>query len=679
MICRLCLKDFEEIINIFDSHCGQELNVADVIGKHFWFEPRKDDPISTSICKLCWVKVREFHEFYEMVEHVHRHMTERFIVKTESAKGKRRSPLNVNDLINYSSLPSKREPDDEFNELGEVPFNMLIEDTNDEPGKTVAKAAAIALGAEDSRDILSQHNFSQDDYDDVGDSNRCNETYNEDAKFNDTNDTQNSDNDDTFDGEAFMKNILTNKNKEPVKNQNSSNSSSPKADKRRSTRNSNKSQLNNTDSDNGFNTTTDIKRRRGRPKKGELVVKSERCTKQSKEKLNKSEEEQDAYKAKMKEIDDQIAQYMTLHCEVCSSESENFAGLRAHMREAHSIKKGYAKCCNKKFLKRALLLDHIRQHLDPDCYRCEECDRTFADRQSMRNHFLVKHQKDEDKIYECSVCSKKFVRKYLLEQHKMFAHRDRSTTCKSCNRRFNTLEELYEHNKQHCSYGTMCDICAKVIRGPAAFKRHQLEHQGVTMPKVQCDLCGSWHKDKYALNKHKKRHMESKQPHVCDICHKVSPSRSAMLSHKRYVHGTERSYECGVCRKTFKKPIALREHMTTHTGEVLYRCPHCPKTFNSNANMHSHRKKVHPREFEETRKLRKQNAHLIEQPIPTISVLSNAKKETQALLVIGSGQSEESHHVLITTSANDFSDDDDDVTDLSKEKITVLYKNYSIN
>lgn len=78
----------------------------------------------------------------------------------------------------------------------------------------------------------------------------------------------------------------------------------------------------------------------------------------------------------------------------------------------------------------------------------------------------------------------------------------------------------------------MCDICAKVIRGPAAFKRHQLEHQGVQFPKVQCDLCGSWHKDKYALNKHKKRHMESKQPHICDICQKVNVRDLSQLINK---------------------------------------------------------------------------------------------------------------------------------------------------
>lgn len=39
MICRLCLKDLDDMINIFDV-TGLEINMASVVGKHFWFVVR---------------------------------------------------------------------------------------------------------------------------------------------------------------------------------------------------------------------------------------------------------------------------------------------------------------------------------------------------------------------------------------------------------------------------------------------------------------------------------------------------------------------------------------------------------------------------------------------------------------------------------------------------------------
>lgn len=46
--------------------------------------------------------------------------------------------------------------------------------------------------------------------------------------------------------------------------------------------------------------------------------------------------------------------------------------------------------------------------------------------------------------------------------------------------------------------------------------------------------------------------------------------------------------------------FSFQEHMTLHTGEAyLYTCTFCSKTFRSSANMYAHRKRNHPREYEE--------------------------------------------------------------------------------
>lgn len=41
--------------------------------------------------------------------------------------------------------------------------------------------------------------------------------------------------------------------------------------------------------------------------------------------------------------------------------------------------------------------------------------------------------------------------------------------------------------------------------------------------------------------------------------------------------------------------------MAVHTGEDLYKCRYCTKTFKSNANMHAHRKKAHFKEWKNDR------------------------------------------------------------------------------
>lgn len=100
------------------------------------------------------------------------------------------------------------------------------------------------------------------------------------------------------------------------------------------------------------------------------------------------------------------------------------------------------------------------------------------------------------------------------------------------------------------------------------------------------------------------RHADAENVHKCEICGKQAPTRGALRSHQKYVHFSDKAFKCCICEKAFKKSISLKEHMSLHTGQSLYTCPYCPKQFNSGANMHSHKKKVHRELWEEEKSKR---------------------------------------------------------------------------
>lgn len=180
----------------------------------------------------------------------------------------------------------------------------------------------------------------------------------------------------------------------------------------------------------------------------------EKKRKLSKSSLSRAEKKVQRKRCRSKEYDTKISSYMRLLCELCNEEVPTFSALQQHFLSVHS-QKGYMVCCNKKLYKRVLLVDHINRHINPEYFkynnvifvyftvllffrycRCKDCNKTFSDKQCLRNHILIMHQPDEDKAYQCEHCPKKFVKRYLLEQH-IPIHvptEERRHICEICNK-----------------------------------------------------------------------------------------------------------------------------------------------------------------------------------------------------------------------------------------------------
>ncbi|XP_017015332.2 transcription factor grauzone [Drosophila takahashii] len=332
-----------------------------------------------------------------------------------------------------------------------------------------------------------------------------------------------------------------------------------------------------------------------------------------------SREEIERRKLQQSEYDEIILQFFKkFPCAICNLLVQNFADMRRHQRLSHNIESGWMQCCGRKFHIRKALAEHVLVHKNPEHFMCSQCGRVFQDSRSLEVHEQthanpeVKAEPKEKPVYQCEKCPKSFITKAAIEYHYVSKHVPKSEfkySCPECNKKIPTERKLKEHLKYMHDPETaiICDKCGKTLRSQTNLKKHhELEHSEEPRPKpdpVQCEICGTWLRHLSGLKQHMNTvHEPPGGEHRCHICNKTSTNSRALKRHIYHNHLCERKFKCGMCEKAFKRPQDLREHTSTHTGEVLYTCPNCPMTFFSNANMYKHRQRLHRAEWEADRK-----------------------------------------------------------------------------
>uniref|UniRef100_A0A1A9WJ81 ZAD domain-containing protein n=1 Tax=Glossina brevipalpis TaxID=37001 RepID=A0A1A9WJ81_9MUSC len=319
MICRLCLKEVNEFKSAFDV-TKHKLDMASLIEKHFWFELQQNDSISTVICNDCWLTVSDFHEFYKSIEEAQSHLSEKVVVKIENTNVEH-SIENV--MIQSIPFSNKQEPNDDFNESNdEDPFDMPIDEADN-------NSPSLFPGGKDFNGKLNIKNLNTNVIKGIK-----NVSDGKDEKF------KNHDADDSFNKKETVK----------IGKKRNDNKTMKKEKVMKPTR------------------TT-----RTKTSLAKLQRNTNECLKKVGRKSSKTENT-NSKQAKSKKpiedpkslaLDEEIAKFMSLRCERCKLEVTNFSALQSHMLAEHNIK-GYARCCHRRFSSRFLLLDHIRQHSNPD-------------------------------------------------------------------------------------------------------------------------------------------------------------------------------------------------------------------------------------------------------------------------------------------------------------------------
>lgn len=64
-----------------------------------------------------------------------------------------------------------------------------------------------------------------------------------------------------------------------------------------------------------------------------------------------------------------IAKHFVPTCKVCPAQLHSLAQAIEHYRDQHQMDNGYLECCNRKFNKRAALVNHVRWHLNPNAFQ----------------------------------------------------------------------------------------------------------------------------------------------------------------------------------------------------------------------------------------------------------------------------------------------------------------------
>uniref|UniRef100_A0A336N6E3 CSON007547 protein n=1 Tax=Culicoides sonorensis TaxID=179676 RepID=A0A336N6E3_CULSO len=301
-----------------------------------------------------------------------------------------------------------------------------------------------------------------------------------------------------------------------------------------------------------------------------------------------------------KQLHQLMSQFYQLNCDLCIKKSKkiNFKdiySLFSHYKNKHKIQ-GYVICCGQKLSKARALALHMCRHLEPESFRCPDCNKMLTCPKILQYH-RQNHLPENQRPLACKQCPRRFSYNSALIAHSIThlpEDQRNSHSCSECGKTYCSSGRLTSHiNLAHSKNGEefICHLCQKKFTSKGNLSYHLTTHQP-NLHSMQCKVCLKWLKNKICLRKHMIQHSEKKfKCHLCSEYQTVN--KQCLVNHIRIKHSEEKRFACEVCEKSFKLKNTLMNHLRQHSKEQPYSCEFCSRKFTSSGNFYAHRKRMH--------------------------------------------------------------------------------------